>query len=74
VYIARYWQRNTLQQFRQHGVVFTSGGRWNKEIDTRIGKANALLRELYRSVVTKLELSNTGKMSIFKLVLVINHG
>jgi len=29
-----------------------------QEIDTRIGEANAVLRELYRSVGTKRELSN----------------
>ena len=33
-------------------MVFTSDGRRNKEIDTRIGKANAVLRAIYRSVVT----------------------
>jgi len=39
---------NTLQQmekFKYLGVVFTSDGRWSEEIDTRIGKANAVLRE-----------------------------
>ena len=38
-------------------LVFTNDGRQNKEIDTRIGKANAGLRELYRSLVAKWELS-----------------
>jgi len=66
---------NTLQQvetFKHLGVVFASGGRWSEEIDTRIGKANAVLRELYRSVVTKweYELSNTTKLSVFKSVFV----
>jgi len=58
---------NTLQQvegFRHLGVIFTSDGRQNKEIDTRIGKANAVLCELYRSAVTKQELSNTAKLSV----------
>jgi len=32
-----------------------------QEIDTRIGKANAVLHELYCSVATKRELSNTAK-------------
>ena len=39
---------NTLQQvkkFKYRRVVFTSGGRRNREIDTRIGKAKADLRE-----------------------------
>jgi len=41
---------STLQQvetFKYLGVVFKSDGRRNKEIDTRIGKANAVPRELY---------------------------
>jgi len=45
---------------------------WRKarKIDTRIGKANAVLRELYRSVVTKGELSNAAKLSVFKSIFV----
>jgi len=42
---------------------------WQKSeqrIDTWIGKANAVLRELYFSVVTKRELSKTAKRSVFK--------
>ena len=39
------------------GVVFTSDGRGNEEIDIRVGKANAVLREAYRSVFTKRKLS-----------------
>jgi len=38
---------NTLQQvktFKWLGMVFTSDGSQTKEIDTRIGKANAVLR------------------------------
>jgi len=63
---------NTLQQvekFKHPGVVFASDGRWSEEIDTRIGKANAVLRELYRCVVTKRELSNTPRLSVFKIGL-----
>jgi len=51
-------------------VAFTSGGRRSEEIDTRVGKANAVLREFYRSVVKKRELSNTAKLSVFKSVFV----
>jgi len=32
--------------------------------------ANIVLRELYRSVVTKEEVSNTAKLSVFKSVFV----
>ena len=39
-----------------------------QEIDTCIGKANAILRELYRSVATKRELSNAAKLSVFKSI------
>jgi len=41
-----------------------------QEIDTRIGKANAVLREIYRSVTTNRELSNTTKLSVFKSIFV----
>jgi len=56
---------NALQQvktFKYLEIVSTSDRRRNREIDTGIGKANAVLRELYRSVVTKQELSNTAKL------------
>ena len=58
---------NILQQvetFKYLGVVFTSDGSRNKEIDT----ANQVLRELYCSVVTKRELLKTAKLSVFKSV------
>jgi len=64
---------NTLQQvekFKYLGVAFTSDGRRSEEIDTRIGKANAVLHKLYRSMTTKQVLSNTAKLSVFKLVFV----
>jgi len=40
------------------------------EVDTRIGEASTILCELYRCVVTKQELSNTAKLSVFKSVFV----
>ena len=46
-----------LEKLKYLGVVFTGDGKRNKEIDTRIGTANAVLPEFYRSVVTKQELS-----------------
>ena len=54
--------------FQYQEVAFTIDGRRNKQIDTRIGKANVFLRELYCSVVIKRKLSNTVKLSIFKSV------
>jgi len=46
---------NTLQQveFKFFWVVYTSDGKWNKNNDTRIAKASAILHKLYRSVVIK---------------------
>jgi len=61
---------STLQQvekLKYLGVVFTNDGTRSEEIDTWIGKANAVLRELYPYVVTKRELSTTAKLSVFKL-------
>jgi len=45
-----------------------SDGSRNKEIDTRVSKANAVLCELYCSVVIKWELTKTAKLSIFESV------
>ena len=64
---------STLQQvekFKYLGVVFTSDGRRKEEIDKWIGKVNAVLRELYRSVVTKQDFSKTAKLSVCKSVFV----
>ena len=59
---------NTLQQlemFKYLRKIFTSDRKQNKEIDTGIGKANAVLRELYRSVVTKLEFQTPQSCQLF---------
>jgi len=50
---------NTLQQV----------GRRNK-IGTRIGKATAVLCDLYRSVVTQRELSNTTMLAVLNSIFV----
>ena len=47
---------------------FTSDGSQNKEVDTRIGKANAALRELHRCVLLKRDPSNTAKLSVLHQV------
>jgi len=49
-------------------VVFTSYGRQNENTDPRVGKANAVLREFYISVITKQEISTITKLSVFKLL------
>ena len=50
-------------------VVFTSNWR-SEEVDARIATANAVLRDLLRSVVTKRELSDAAKLSVFKSIFV----
>ena len=55
-------------------VLWVGMHEWKKagtrRLMTRIGKANAVLRELYRSVLTKRELWSTAKLSALKLVFV----
>ena len=49
-------------------VILTIDVSQNKGIDTRVRKANAVLRELYCSMVTKGALSKHAKLSVFKSV------
>ena len=59
-----------VEKFRYLGVAFTSDGRQDEELDTRIGKTSAVMRALHCSVVMKQELSKKAKLSIFKAVFV----
>ena len=59
-----------VEKFKYLGVAFTSDGRQDEELDTRIGKASAVMRALHDSVVMKRELSKKAKLSIFKAVFV----
>ena len=59
-----------VEKFKYLGVAFTSDGRQDEELDTRIGKASAVMRALHYSVVIKRELSKKAKLSIFKAVFV----
>ena len=43
-------------------VVFTNDGKRNREIATHAGKANVVVRDLFRSGVTKRELLNSAKL------------
>ena len=63
----------TLKQIKKVkylGVAFTSDERQDEELDTRIGKASAVMRALHYSVVMKRELSKKAKLPIFKAVFV----
>ncbi|KAK3564367.1 hypothetical protein QTP86_017329 [Hemibagrus guttatus] len=46
-----------VEEFKYLGVLFTSEGRMDHEIDRRIGAAAAVMQSMYRSVVVKKELS-----------------
>ena len=59
-----------VEKFKYLGVAFTSDGRQDEELDTRIGKASAVMRALHYSVVMKRELPKKAKLSIFKTVFV----
>ena len=59
-----------VEKFKYLGVAFTSDGRQDEELPSRIGKASAVMRALHYSVVMKRESSKKAKLSIFKAVFV----
>ncbi|KAK3506344.1 hypothetical protein QTP70_005033 [Hemibagrus guttatus] len=59
-----------VKEFKYLGVLFTSEGRMDHEIDRRIGAAGAVMRSMYRSVVVKKELSWKAKLSIYQSIYV----
>ncbi|KAI3366188.1 hypothetical protein L3Q82_010000 [Scortum barcoo] len=46
-----------VEEFKYLGVLFTSEGKMEREIDRQIGAASAVMRSVYRTVVVKKELS-----------------
>ncbi|KAK3567029.1 hypothetical protein QTP86_008977 [Hemibagrus guttatus] len=54
-----------VEEFKYLGVLFTSEGRMDREIDKRIGAVAAVMWSMYRSVVVKKELSQKAKLSIY---------
>uniref|UniRef100_A0A8C6NIQ5 Reverse transcriptase domain-containing protein n=1 Tax=Nothobranchius furzeri TaxID=105023 RepID=A0A8C6NIQ5_NOTFU len=59
-----------VEEFKYLGVLFTSEGKLEREIDGRIGAASAVMRALYRSVVVKRELSQKAKLLIYRSIFV----
>ena len=57
-----------VEEFKYLGVLFTSEGRTECEIDRWIGAAAAVMRSLYWSVVVKRELSRMSKLSIYRSI------
>ncbi|KAK3507209.1 hypothetical protein QTP70_010211 [Hemibagrus guttatus] len=62
-----------VEEFKYLGVLFTSEGRMDREIDRRIGAAAAVMRSMYWSVVVKKELSWKVKLSIYVPTLTYGH-
>ncbi|KAI3355946.1 hypothetical protein L3Q82_004492 [Scortum barcoo] len=60
-----------VEEFKYLGVLFTSEGKMEREIDRRIGAASAgaVMRSVYRTVVVKKELSRKAKLSIYQVNL-----
>ncbi|KAK0133851.1 Non-ous end-joining factor 1 [Merluccius polli] len=54
-----------VEEFKYLGVLFTSEGRMEREIDRRIGAASAVMQTLHGSVVVKRELSRFTSRSTF---------
>ncbi|KAK3544651.1 hypothetical protein QTP86_022466 [Hemibagrus guttatus] len=59
-----------VEDFKYLGVLFTSEGRMDREIDRWIGAAAAVMRSMYRSVVVKKELSRKAKFLIYQSIYV----
>ncbi|KAK3568482.1 hypothetical protein QTP86_008239 [Hemibagrus guttatus] len=59
-----------VEEFKYLGVLFTSEGRMDREIDRRIGAAATVMPSMYRSVVVKKELSRKAKLSIYQSIYV----
>ncbi|KAL7832830.1 hypothetical protein SRHO_G00298480 [Serrasalmus rhombeus] len=59
-----------VEEFKYLGVLFTSDGTREREIDRWIGAGSAVMRALYRSVVVKKELSHKARLSIYRSIYV----
>ena len=55
-----------VEKFKYLGVAFTSDERQDEELDTRIGKAGAVMRALHYPVVMKGEIVEKGKVLNFQ--------
>ncbi|TWW59217.1 General transcription factor II-I repeat domain-containing protein 2 [Takifugu flavidus] len=60
-----------VEEFKYLGVLFTSEGRMEQEVDRRIGAASAVMQSLHRSVVVK---KFTGRSSFLPSPMVMSFG
>ncbi|XP_071059967.1 anamorsin isoform X1 [Pseudochaenichthys georgianus] len=59
-----------VKEFEYLRVLFSSEGTMEREMGRRIGAAGAVLQSLYRTVVTKRELSQKAKLSVYRAIFV----
>ena len=57
-----------MEKFKYLGVIFLSDGRQENKLNTHIGKASAVMHQLYQSVALKRELCTKAKLSVFRSV------
>ena len=55
-----------MEKLKYLVVTFMSDGRQDEELDTRIGKASAVMRALHYSIVMKRKLSKKAKALNFQ--------
>ena len=69
-----FWVRDEIlpqvEEFKYFGVLFTSEGRLEREIDRRIGAVSAVTQTLHGSVVVKRELSRKAKLLIYQSIFI----
>ena len=58
-----------VEKFKYLWVSFTSDGKQDEKLDTRIGKASAVMRALHKSVVMNQKLSKKAKLSMYEQLL-----
>ena len=58
------------EKFSYLGDTFSSGGRYNNELDTRIKRAIALMCQFFRLVALKQDLCRKAKLSVFRSIFV----
>jgi len=58
------------KEFKYFGVLFTSEGKMEREIDRWIGAASAVMWALYRSIVVKRDLSQKVNLSIYRSIYI----
>ncbi len=57
-----------VEKFKYLGVEFTSDGRWEREIDRRIGSAAAVARQLSRGVLNGRCVSQQAKLAVYNTI------